>query len=86
MPRYTYKCSECEHIQEVHHPMGESLTNCTECDNIDVLVRIPSIPYCVSNKSAKPGSKPGALVKKHIEEAKKELKKEKQRLKNEEYK
>tara|TARA_E500000305_G_C4029039_1_gene243604 strand:+ start:104 stop:304 length:201 start_codon:yes stop_codon:yes gene_type:complete len=66
--------------------MGESLTNCTECDNIDVLVRIPSIPYCVTNKVTNSNQKPGALVKRHIEETKKELKKEKQRLKNEEYK
>ena len=70
----------------MRHPMGESLTDCTECNNIDVLVRIPSIPHCISNKVPKQGSKPGSLVKKHIEEAKEELKKEKRRLKNEEYK
>ena len=66
--------------------MGESLTDCTECNDVDVLVRIPSIPYCVTSKQTKPAAKAGAVVKKHIEDSKKELKKEKRRLKNEEYK
>ena len=87
MPRYTYRCDECEEVFEVNHSMSIKLKDCQLCESLDSLIRVPSSTFITTNViSTKDNKKVGDVVKNHIEEAKKELKSEQQRLKDVEYK
>lgn len=80
MPKYNYKCRECENVFEAVHSMSERLTYCESCDTLDSLLKIPAniaVQYR-DNKS-------GKLVEDYIKEAKQEVAEEKQRLKTEEF-
>jgi putative FmdB family regulatory protein len=71
VPRYTYRCDVCEKCFEVFHSINEKLTDC-DCGKEGSLVRIPSLPFCVSVAEAK--QKPGEIVKEYIEDVRKEVK------------
>ena len=83
MPKYVYKCSECDFVKEVVHSMQEKLKDCEECDTIDVLRRIPSFSLSLGTTSTPQSS--GGRVKDFIEEARHELKEERANLKRKEY-
>jgi len=85
MPKYTYRCDECEKVFEVVHSITKKLESCEECDGL--LVRIPSVLFIIPGhtKTVSP-HKVGDLVRNHIEETKNELRKEKERISSEEYK
>ena len=80
MPRYTYRCDVCGNSFEVSHSISEKLTDC-ECGEEGSLKRIPSLPFRVSTKDG--DSKPGQVVKKFIEDAKKEIAKHKKDMSRE---
>lgn len=40
MPRYTYKCSECNETFQTFHGMSETLSKCEICGSIDCLKRV----------------------------------------------
>ena len=75
MPKYCYKCSECESEIEVRHGMTERLTDCEFCNNKEVLIRIPQLTNIV-RKTEQGEKKTGSLVKEYIEENKRILKEE----------
>ena len=80
MPKYTYKCKECDHAFEAIHGMFLKLRNCDECATDGSLFRVPSVAY--STKSiASPEKKTGELVKEFIRDAKQEVKEEKKKMK-----
>ena len=82
MPKYAYKCKECDHAFEAIHGMFVKLQNCDECATDGSLFRIPSMAY--SNKSkASSEKKTGELVKEFIHDAKQEVKEEKKKMKEE---
>lgn len=83
MPKYVYKCKECDFIKEVVHSMQEKLKDCEECDTIDSLMRVPSFTLAISN-GEQHGSA-GTRVKDFIEDARNELKEERQALQRKEY-
>jgi len=84
MPKYVYKCRECDHVKEVVHSMQEKLKDCEECGTIDVLRRIPSFSLSLGTTSNP--ELPGGRVKDFIDEARQELKEERATLKRKEYK
>jgi len=89
MPRYTYRCEQCESITEAVHSMKECLTECEKCEGSTPLIRVPAITY-VKLKAARDqsvhSSEPvGALVEEHIREAKEELSKNKKALRTKDY-
>lgn len=87
MPRYTYRCGECEEVFEVNHKMSVKLKDCDLCESLDSLTRVPSSTFITTTiKSTKDNKQVGDVVKEHIEESKKELRSEQQRLKDIEYK
>ncbi len=87
MPRYTYRCDECEEVFEVNHSMSVKLKDCDLCGGLETLTRVPSTTFITSaTTSTIDNKKVGDVVKEHIEESKKELKSEQQRLKDVEYK
>ena len=76
MPKYTYKCKECDHFFEEVHGMLIKLKDCNECSTTGSLFRIPSIAYStIDKKSSK--NKTGELVKEFISDAKKEVEEQK---------
>ena len=76
MPKYCYKCSECESEIEVRHGMTERLTDCKVCDNQGVMIRIPQLTNIV-RKQEQGGRKTGSLVKDYIRDNKEILKEQK---------
>jgi putative FmdB family regulatory protein len=86
MPRYTYKCDECEEVFEVSHSMSIKLKDCELCESVDSLTRVPSSTFITTTTTTKDNKKVGDVVKDHIEETKKDLKVEQRRLKGIEYK
>ena len=84
MPKYCYKCLECESEIEVRHGMTERLTDCEVCNNQEVLIRIPQLTN-IMRKQEQGEKKTGSLVKEYIEENKRILKEErKERIKYDE--
>ena len=43
MPKYCYRCEECEHQFEIRHSIQDKMHNCSECEEINSLVRIPQL-------------------------------------------
>ena len=76
MPKYCYKCSECESEIEVRHGITERLTDCKVCDNQGVLIRIPQLTNIV-RKQEQGERKTGSLVKDYIRDNKEILKEQK---------
>ena len=76
MPKYCYKCSECENEIEVRHGMTERLTDCKVCGNQGVLTRIPQLTNIV-RKREQGEQKTGSLVKDYIKQNKEILKEQK---------
>ena len=84
MPKYCYKCLECESEIEVRHGMTERLTDCEVCNNQGVLIRIPQLTN-IMRKQEQGEKKTGSLVKEYIEENRRILQEEKkQRVKYDE--
>ena len=67
MPRYDYRCLECEQTFTIRHSIKETVEVC-ECGAQGQMQKIPSMPHVVKKSNA------GKIVKNHIEEAKKEIK------------
>ncbi len=87
MPRYTYRCDECEEVFEINHSMSIKLEDCELCKAVQSLVRVPSSTFITTTTSpTKDNKKVGDVVKDHIEESKRELKAEQEKLKGIEYK
>jgi len=87
MPRYVYKCADCEFILEVKHSIKEKLKDCPRCDLPDVLKRLPtSFTIRKTGSSTETSKKVGKVTKEKIEQFREELETEKKNLKNEEFK
>lgn len=80
MPKYTYKCKECEVVISVIHGMNERLTCCENCDKLDTLIKIPS-SISIIHKDTEVGK----IVESQIEETKRDLIEEKERISKLEY-
>ena len=74
MPKYSYSCSACGNEFETYHSMFEAIDRCIICEAFDIS-RKPSSFFASTSPN-----KAGALVKQHIEEAKREVKEEKEKL------
>ncbi len=75
MPKYCYKCPECEGEYEVRHGMTERLETCKVCEYEGVLTRIPQLTTTI--KKQEQNGKVGSLVKEYIEKNKETLREEK---------
>ena len=79
MPRYTYRCNECEEEFEKTHSIKEKLKDCDLCETKGSLIRVPS-GFTTVYKTQQTRRKPGSLVKEFIEDAKEDLKEQKNEL------
>tara|TARA_R110002111_G_scaffold95154_1_gene147300 strand:- start:888 stop:1145 length:258 start_codon:yes stop_codon:yes gene_type:complete len=82
VPKYAYRCKECEHAFETVHGMLVKLQNCDECSTDGSLFRVPSMAYYTKNEIS-PENKTGELVKEFIHDVKQEVKEEKKKMKKE---
>ena len=86
MPKYVYRCHQCESEFEVIHSLGKYCELCTICNQTGVFTRIPSSVF-LNKKNDKFGekNKAGSVVKETIKEIKEELFQERERLSNRTY-
>ena len=80
MPRYVYKCRECDGCFTVVHGMTEDHTYCELCSTQDCVFRIPQMPSVTIVKE-----QAGQIVQEYIEDTKKEKKEEKDRMSTQEF-
>ena len=86
MPKYVYECSSCKEITEIRHSIKEKMEDCSLCEELKTLTRIPSAPLIIKNRSTNNGSKAGSVVKEFIEDARRDISSEKRDLRKREYK
>ncbi len=80
MPKYSYKCIQCDNIIFIYHSIGDKKTDCNVCEAPGSLQRLPSkFSLNIQEKNTKVGD----LVKHSIKEFEKELEQEKEKLRNE---
>ncbi len=77
MPKYCYKCQECELEFETRHGIKEKLYDCENCNNTGSLRRIPQLTNIVRTNHEVGNQKIGTLVEEYIKENKEILKQEK---------
>jgi predicted nucleic acid-binding Zn ribbon protein len=81
VPKYCYRCKECDLEFETRHGIKERLYDCDNCENSETLQRIPQLTNIIRSNQEVGKQKAGSLVKEYIEENKKLLKEErKQRI------
>ena len=86
MPKYVYKCGECEEHFTMVHGMTERQEDCILCNASECLTRVPQMPHIkTSNPTIKKGQQVGSKVKEAIEENNRILKEQKERLSNQVY-
>ena len=82
MPRYTYKCLDCDEVFDVVHGIFDEHNTCGFCHSIK-LKRIPQMPH-IHREQVSRGERVGEETKRAIEENRALLKEE--RKKRVEYK
>tara|TARA_R110000765_G_scaffold111732_1_gene203676 strand:+ start:64 stop:327 length:264 start_codon:yes stop_codon:yes gene_type:complete len=86
MPKYVYKCADCEFIFEANHSIKDKLKDCPSCNITNSLGRLPTSFSVVKPNSTITNQKAGTVTKEKIEEFREELKSDKEKLKNRDYK
>tara|TARA_R110002153_G_scaffold101436_1_gene237634 strand:+ start:753 stop:1010 length:258 start_codon:yes stop_codon:yes gene_type:complete len=66
MPRYTYKCLDCEEVFDVVHGMNDEHLMCGFCISNNIR-KVPQMPH-VARQATSKGGKVGDEVKRAIEE------------------
>tara|TARA_Y100000296_G_C5024620_1_gene181611 strand:+ start:171 stop:437 length:267 start_codon:yes stop_codon:yes gene_type:complete len=85
MPRYIYKCEECDITFQKVHSIKERLTDCEDCNTENTLKRVPSMPLVLVKKQEVENRPVGDLVREYIENAREDLKEEKREMSNQEH-
>ena len=86
MPRYRYKCNECDEIVMVFHSINETHTDCVSCDTKNSMKKMLTTPLksVKIHKDCKNKSV-GSITKEHIEANREILQQEKQKARSETY-
>jgi len=82
MPKYKYRCNNCDIEFFVYHSMSDKIDSCAECfhENIEKLITSPTYKMVVKKEG-----KVGDLTNQHIEDNRKILEEEKQKAREETY-
>tara|TARA_A100001515_G_C4454053_1_gene171236 strand:+ start:258 stop:518 length:261 start_codon:yes stop_codon:yes gene_type:complete len=80
MPKYVYKCNECEEHFEIYHGMMESQDQCVFC-SAEQPIRVPQMPF-IKRKERPKGKRVGDEVKAAIEANRAILEQSKEQSKN----
>ena len=85
MPKYSYKCKNCDSEFVFFHSMSEKKEDCEVCDNKTTLKKLPSQFTTTKGDTTCQVSQVGDVVRRSIKDTKDELKQEKEKLSNEFY-
>ena len=77
MPRYTYKCLDCNEVFDVVHGMNDEHYTCGFCHSVKIR-KVLQMPH-VARKQTTEGGKVGDEVKRAIEENRDLLKEERKK-------
>jgi putative FmdB family regulatory protein len=72
MPTYIYKCEKCDSTFKAFHGMNDILTECTECQHVGSIKKIPSLLTSLPERD-KEKEAAGTRVKEAIEDNRKLL-------------
>lgn len=81
MPKYTYKCSECDDTHTAFHSMSVTLSDCLECGCVGSLQRLVT-SFNLEKQDENIDKPSGFLVKKTIEDTRQEIQALKEKLVN----
>jgi len=84
MPRYRYKCSQCEISKAVFHMISETLSDCGECEGVGTMEKLVSTPH-IKKEIPLEKDKVGEITKEYIEANREILEQQKQETKKENY-
>jgi len=84
MPRYKYRCSQCELSKAVFHLISETLNDCEECGGVDTMEKLVSTPH-IKKEITLEKDKVGEITKEYIEANREILEQQKQEAKEESY-
>ncbi len=75
MPRYDYRCRECDYQEQVTHSIKTKLVDCSSCGGKGTLYRLISSfsTTGLTNASKENKDQPGKIVKEFIKNAKQEV-------------
>ena len=76
MPRYVYKCSECEELSTIFHLISEIVEECPVCLKNNTLSKQLTTPL-YKNRNKHQDQKVGEITKEFIEKNKEVLEEEK---------
>ncbi len=79
MPKYCYRCDNCNDQFHIWHSISVVLQECVSCDSKQ-LVRVPSLLGEVRTIRA---DEVGSVVKRHIEETREEIERQKKDMSKE---
>ncbi len=86
MPRYRYRCSNCDDEKVMFHGFDEAPPlNCSKCLSENTLQKVVGNLYFKTKENTNTGQAVGQLTKEYIEENRKVLEEEKKKLRNENY-
>ena len=86
LPKYVYRCSECEKIYEVIHAFGETISRCSEanenskCSDTPTMKRVPQTINFIKKQEKK--AQVGQIVNDFIKDTKKEVEEYKEEMIN----
>ena len=83
MPRYVYRCDSCLGHFQIRHGMSEKQEECTICNSVGFLVRVPQMPFTVKKDAQE--VKVGETTKDFIEQNKELIQTMKQEARNTTY-
>ena len=78
MPKYKYRCADCDNELTSFHSIKEKLYDCPVCGVSNSLVRLPGT--FVSNTTHTKEEQVGSLVREKIEEFREDLKRHKESI------
>ena len=86
MPRYRYRCSNCDNEKVIFHGFDEVPSlNCSNCLSENTLQKVVGNLYFKTKENSTDGKAVGQLTKEYIEKNRKVLEEEKKKLRNENY-
>ena len=75
MPRYSYRCTACDHASTVQHLSSEIITDCDKCGKTGTMVKLLSRFTTGTQKNLR--KKVGQITEEFIADAREELKEQK---------
>lgn len=84
MPRYQYRCTECQFTKTYFHGINEAIQKCEKCE-LDTMKKVLTNKFYTFTKNSRTQPKTGEITKKYIEDNKEILKTQKKEAEEKTY-